>query len=301
MNQMMSPCDSANQNTCEACPQSHTSSQQCVAPCFFHKRMYDPTSSLTDNAFRQWMCGRSRPDDMRRYQAMCEQHAIAFNVDVMWKLTPKKERNMILFVLEREKFPLFILPLYLLTEQISFDSAARVLLSPIGFWILTTELALHIISLGALHSISTSVTTTKIFYTYLANYIGEILPWLMHGGEDVETLQISRQTLQQMKWNRLITIFSEAFAIGLSGSQLQILELPACGWKDNWKMTLGIWLQRYQWPDFAQKRCMLYIDQMLDNLEIIVNGAHEGFFRNDDDVGEVKQLMDSMESNLQLE
>ncbi len=272
------PCDTGFRGACEECRKDTRDDSMCRAMCTQTHR-----------------CQRSRPiNNYNLYQGMCEEHGEDYQD--LWDASPKNARELITFILNPATFPTHIWPMVITTFDMSLDNVIRTFLSPLGFWALESTHVTMLIYWGAEYVIGANVFHPLLFmksdvtYSYVADYLGEMLPWLMSGRDS------------DQKWLRCVELFRDGFELGFI-DECQVLSEPTCSWRDDWTLHLETWVEQhsetYGWSDDVTLMCARRVDELLDAIASILNRVREGqrmsMGSREEVLANVKAYVDSLE------
>jgi hypothetical protein len=240
MTSLVSPCDTHFRTNCELC--TTRANNPCRAICMASRSR----------------CLRPLPENFANYPGMCEQHAEEYNVQNLWEQTSEVFQNIILYCVSPDELPSFLLGFYVTSLKVEYDVFIRLMFSPVGFWTLTPEITANLIYLGMVYILQKNPPKTipVVTYAYMADYIGEILAWLMDGGETVD--------VRQIKWQGLTELIKSAFILGFARGAERILPRADCGWKSAWNRQFETWLENVG----DQEQCRWYWQQFILEIEL---------------------------------
>jgi hypothetical protein len=243
------PCDSNAFGDCHTCLNQGGRSQPANVICRALCGVF-PEMGIIDYDASVMRCQRSTPENLNLYPAMCEQHGES--LQPLWIATPVAYRKILLFTLYPDKFPVFILGPYAESLGVHSTQLVRFMFSPLGFWVLHPELTanLILINMAAIFNNPDNNLTLipeTFSYSFLADYVGEILEWLMM--EDTNA-----------KWNYLSYVVNTGLTLIFS-CENPIVQPVNCGWRQDWRTrynaynpTNEMWGRLEEWMDILEAR-----------------------------------------------
>jgi hypothetical protein len=240
------------------------------------------TLNILEDFFEEHQCHNPVSE---LYPAMCDKHAISFNMVEKWNDMPDYFKSIVSYISNPNECPLIFFELFIVGKFIPWRIAVKILLEPLCFWIINEEHFAITILFGYRFLGTKSLESgdsdfldseTKFTYAYVLDSICQIIPWIMNANEDLEN--ISADELIAIKWFKVSQMMLNGFmlCLGANGMPRQIPNfIPE--WEDVWRTRFKYWLKIHfanNALDTSQvDQCWNYFEKLLSYIRICVSFA----------------------------
>ncbi len=243
------------------------------------------TLNILEDFFQEHQC--HNPVLNTQYPAMCDKHAILFNLVEKWKDMPESIKSIVSYISNPNECPLIFFELFIIGKLIPWRIAVKILLEPLCFWIINEEhfaisilFGYRFLGTKSLESGDSDFlnSTSNFTYAYVLDSICQILPWMMNGDEDTNSLHLSVDELIGIKWFKVSQMMLNGFmlCLGANGMPRQIPNfIPE--WQDVWRTRFKYWMLLHlanNGLDNSQvDQCWDYFEKLLSYIRICASFA----------------------------
>lgn len=183
------------------------------------------------------------------YPGLCEGHFQAFNLVRAWTDMPDVAKSLVLYLAKPETYPLALFEMLMLQMSLTYDFTIGLMLSPTCFWVLNEAHFGMLIRFGYINiklASGSDEMESNLSYVFVLEAICKILPWVLDGGEDLQTLRLDQEDLIAIKWSKIMYNVCNGFIAGFGPHGLPRM-FPRFGanWKEAWEFRANFWIQFY--------------------------------------------------------
>jgi hypothetical protein len=235
---------------------------------------------------------------------MCAEHFKALNLPQHFHDVPDIFLLLATYVSDPNQYPIVFFDMFMKNLGITDDVLAKALLDASCFWLLNDSYFSYIILFGY-RSLIVLPETDLIFdenitYVFVLDRICQILPWLMDGNEDLESLGIDYSQMLMIKWGKLVSMVVKGFMILLGATGLpRLLNKFSSIWKDAWQTRVLYWLNFYSNnAEFSISIAKDLLLHLIDNVQIPANFSVEDPTPIQSQIDNFQQTVVEMENTL---